>query len=114
MTGSQILVLGWLGPAMLQFGWFANLAMPAAVYRLLSARRETKLDILLAIVLSLLASDALLWRDIHTESGTIPVVAFASGFYAWLIAMFGASATVYCSRTVPVSPSERLERSASA
>ncbi len=30
-TGTDILMMGWMGPLMGQFGWFANLILPCAL-----------------------------------------------------------------------------------
>jgi hypothetical protein len=91
VRGWMILIIGWLGPLMLQFGCFANFLLPFAL--VLAARREPGqwVEIILGAVLAILVVNAMFWRIIPNDDGNHPIIAFRSGYFCWLAVMVASA-----------------------
>lgn len=82
--GWLVLILGPLGVLTGQFGWFANLGFLASFGLSLGARPPTWLDLTAAVLTLAAAVDALFWRKLYYDSGSVPIQAFGPGYYLWL------------------------------
>ena len=94
-SGDAILLMGWLGPLMLQFAWLANLLLPCVLVLAAMGVRSglvQKLSIVCALMLAVLALNALFWSQIPMDNGSNPIVRFQIGYTLWLAAMFGGAA----------------------
>ena len=92
--GWSILMVGWLGVFVLQFGWFANLVFVACCTLIGFGIGGPRTRFALSIGLSALAINALFWREMYGDNGSAPILSFGLGYYLWFIAMFGAAATL--------------------
>ena len=92
--GYGILIMGWLGPLMYQFAWLANPLLPCVLILAVigtSSEFLQKLSVIAAVLLALLAFNALFWNQIPMDNGENPIVRFQIGYYLWLVAMFGGA-----------------------
>jgi hypothetical protein len=92
--GWGILMMGWLGVLVLQFGWFANPVFVAALVLLATSKRRTGWATLVSVLLACLIADALTWHEMYGDNGSVPIQAFGAGYYLWLATMIGAAVTL--------------------
>lgn len=92
--GWGILMIGWLGVLVFQFGWYANLAFLASIGLLLSSKRRTAWVLTAPAALMILTADALTWREMYGDNGSGPIQSFAAGYYVWIAVMIGTAATL--------------------
>ena len=88
--GLWVLTSGFLGPMILQFGWFANLLIiPAAivVWRGRAADRKSRLWLGLAFLC--LAFNTMFWGSIADAVRDYPIIAWHVGYFAWMAAIVG-------------------------
>lgn len=91
IDGWGLLVMGWLGAIMLQFGWWANPCFALALFLLLRGRRVgPRTAMIVAVALTLLLADALRWRNAPNDASDGPIVAYLSGYWLWCAAMAAA------------------------
>lgn len=88
--GSDILMLGWMGPMVLILSWFANITFAAIcwlLWRDAPPRRGWAIGLGLATLL--LGLEALAWQHM---SGLTPHVVenYRAGFWLWLVIMMTA------------------------
>ncbi len=96
--GWSILMIGWMGAFVLQFGWFANLAFLLAVGMLAFSRKRTLWASVLTFPLVAATVDALFWHEIDGDNGPAQIQSFGVGYYLWFAAMIGAAASLaWCS-----------------
>lgn len=91
--GYAILMMGWMGVFVGQFGWFLNLLLwPALVLAASrsSVRQSRKLG--LAALMMVLVADALFWRDMYGDDGATPIPVFGTGYYLWFAVMVASGA----------------------
>jgi hypothetical protein len=96
-AGWLILCTGWLGVIVLQFGWFANIAFIIAVVRFLLRRSGKVGDTAILAVLVPSTLDALLWRQMYGDNGSVPIQVFGVGYYLWFAAMAGMTLSLLLS-----------------
>jgi hypothetical protein len=84
--GSDILALGWMGPLIGQFGWFANLLLPLGLAFLLLERGRSLYPVI-GWSLLVLAANSSFWDRIPDDSGQNYIIKFEPGFYCWMIAV---------------------------
>jgi hypothetical protein len=89
--GWSILMMGWLGVSIAQFGWFANIAFLFGFAILLIPKHIRLLDLAVSTIIIALCVDALLWREMCGDSGCVRVPMFGVGYYLWFFAMAGVS-----------------------
>ncbi len=80
--GWDILLLGWMGPLELQFGWFANPLVAALATTLIAGRRVWAWP---AAATAALALTSLTWREQMEDNGVTPIHPEA-GWIVWLMA----------------------------
>ena len=78
--GWHLLFLGWLGPLILQFGWFANPVMLWAIRRLLFLEPA---GIMLSLLGLFLALSSFSWKGISGDSPAF-ICQHDYGFFAWI------------------------------
>ncbi|WP_143075027.1 hypothetical protein [Sphingobium sp. AP50] len=89
MPGWGILLFGWIGIASMQFGWLANVAfLWSGILNLRAKRPSGGTGMILFAALILPTLQALMWRDVSTDIGRLPVTV-GPGYYIWIAAMFG-------------------------
>ena len=82
--GMYFLMLGWLGPLIGQFGWFANLLL--LVSHLLSLRGWFGKAAACGLLATLLALTSLSMRALYGGSdGSYPIVRTGTGVYLWIL-----------------------------
>jgi hypothetical protein len=93
VPGWGVLVSGWLGPAMYQFGWYANLLLPFVLKLAAKSRRGwvQKFSVIVALAMGLLACNALFWDEIPGEFSDAKIAYFHVGYYLWLVVTFGGA-----------------------
>lgn len=84
VMGVWVFATGWMGFAMLQFAWYANLLELLGV--LMMYRRPNR-AIALAVAGVLLAGQAFWFEHIPGEYADVPVVALGSGFWCWYVSI---------------------------
>lgn len=91
--GWVVLLLGWLGPVMYQFGWYANPLLPLVLILAAKSRRGwvQKFSIIVALAMALLSLDALFWNVIPGEFTNSRMAYFHIGFYLWLVSTLGGA-----------------------
>lgn len=106
-SGWLILLLGFLGPLILQFSAYANplflaVLLYVAVKRQRAAPRLLKLA---AGVLALALMNALFWVSVPDDSGFNPINHYHAGYHLWLGVM-GATVAwlLWLSRLARISP----------
>jgi hypothetical protein len=93
--GWAVLLLGWLGFFLGQFGWIANLLFAATIILLVRGRPPLVWGLMIGVLTSLLAAHALSWTSIYqTGGGTAPIMAYWSGYYLWVLVTFAAGAAL--------------------
>ncbi|WP_454714543.1 hypothetical protein [Caulobacter segnis] len=92
--GWVILLVGWLGALVGQFGWFANLGFLASFGLSLGKRDPSGLDLTASVLTLAAAIDALFWRRLYGDNGSVPIEAFGAGYYVWFVAIVGMAGWV--------------------
>jgi hypothetical protein len=100
----MILLTGWMGILVGQFGWFANVAFVAALIivampmRSVMGQERNKIWGWIALVLLIaFGADAALWHEMYGDNGSTRILSFGVGYYLWFAAMFGATgALIFC------------------
>lgn len=90
----MILNFGWMAVLIGQFGWFANIVLPAVLALTPLADTSSivrKLCIGLALLLLLLTLNALMWSEIPTSHVANRVIRLRIGYYLWMGAMLGGA-----------------------
>jgi hypothetical protein len=89
MIGYQIAAIGYYGPIIGQFGWYANLfIVPALGVLALGDPREDRAAISrLCLALSLLWFNTLFFTHLEFDSGRQNILAYGVGYYAWMAAV---------------------------
>ena len=105
-----ILAIGWLPLVMLveaiplvalqpwklfegiQVGWLANIALLTVVARLIVGKSSKFGDKALAALIAACATNALFFREMPSDNGSSPLIAFGIGYYLWFAVMFSAAA----------------------
>jgi hypothetical protein len=88
--GFDVLALGWLGPLMLHFGWFANLLLPVAMATFLfGAAPSRSWPQLVGWMILLCGLNSLAWFNIPDDSGPNPIERYGLGYYSWMLATIG-------------------------
>lgn len=91
--GFDVLGLGWLGPLMLHFGWFANLVLPVAMAAFLFGAAPSRSWPQVAGWMVLLCGlNSLAWFNIPDDSGANPITRYGIGYYLWMLATIGGGA----------------------
>ena len=91
--GFDVLMLGWLGPLMLHFGWFANLLLPLAMAAFLFGAAPSRSGPQIVGWLILLCGlNSLVWVDLYSDGSTKPIELHGSGYYLWMLATIGGGA----------------------
>ena len=89
--GWAVLLLGWLGFFLGEFAWAANFLFAAALILLVRGRPPLVWGMMIGVLTSMLAADALTWNQVYqTGGGVAPVLAYWSGYYLWVLATFTA------------------------
>ncbi len=93
--GWAVLLLGWLGFFLGQYAWAANLLFAMALILLVRGRPPLIWGLMIGVLTSLLAAHALAWTDVHRSGGgTVPILAYWSGYYLWVATTFAAGAAL--------------------
>jgi hypothetical protein len=97
--GWIIFLMGWMGPFIGQFGWFANFLVPIAVVDRASnsrvSRRSAKAA---AAMLLLLAINSAFWQNIPNDASLGPITSYGIGYYFWMAAVLLSAASLTLSR----------------
>lgn len=89
MMGWLVLLMGWMGPLALQFGWFANLLLLA--YALLPASGLVGAFIY-TILLAITVISSTFFKWLPVDSGDSHIVAWGAGYYVWMSVMVATAA----------------------
>jgi hypothetical protein len=83
MRGWDVLLIGAIGVAKGEFGWFANLYMLGMIACLITGRR---VGISAGVIVLLFALSSFAFNSIMavTDNGSQPVCQFGVGFYVWI------------------------------
>lgn len=93
--GYMILMIGWLGVFILQFGWFANvLILPAIVLLLIKRSGRRRLHLMGGSLLAL-SLNALFWSEMHYDNGSRPIEIYHSGYFMWFSATLIAALALF-------------------
>lgn len=84
VMGIWVLLTGWMGFAMFQFAWYANLL---ALLGLLLMYRQPNRAMALAVAAVLLAGQAFWFDTIPNETSSVPVLDLGLGFWFWYASM---------------------------
>jgi hypothetical protein len=88
--GWEIALIGWLGPIIVQFGWYANIIMiPSLGYLALSEHKDLKKAARRGTFLVAFGLNSLFWSAFYWDSGSEPIHARSYGYYLWIIAVLG-------------------------
>ena len=91
-TGLIILAMGWLGPLVGQFAWFANLLLPIALWVAAKSRSGARrFGLILAVLLGLLAASAMFWSSVPMDNGENVIVRYRPGYWLWIAAVIGGA-----------------------
>ena len=87
--GYAVAAMGWAGPLIGQFGWYANLIMIPGLGVLALGNPASSFDEMskLGVALFLFWVNTLFWTDLQFDSGRRPILAYGSGYYAWMAAV---------------------------
>lgn len=83
--GFHILLLGFLGPLIWQFGWLGNFALP------LAALWQSKWPRLVCAVAFI---NSIFWRYVADDVGEREIVHLI-GYYVWMVAMFVGALSLF-------------------
>lgn len=81
--GYALLLEGWLGVSMLEFGWFANLAFFSAVRAYNTNITRCKWAAIIAILIGLTSYHAK--EVIFTFASNTTITSLGAGFYVWML-----------------------------
>lgn len=88
--GWTLFMIGWLGPLILEFGWFANPIFLLVMIVVSIGPGFTRIgNCVLALLLLSFTADALFWDSVPSDAGDYPIVERYVGYYAWLMSMGG-------------------------
>lgn len=93
--GYMILMLGWLGVFIFQFGWFANLLIPPALVLLLLERSSRLLPRLIGGGLLVFSLNALFWHEMYYDNGSSPIEVYHPGYFMWFLANLIAALALF-------------------
>jgi hypothetical protein len=86
--GWRVAEMGWAGPLVMQFGWYANLIMLPALGRLAFGKPGGDSDAWkLGLILFLLWFNTLFWTEIPFDPGPLTIAARGAGYYAWMASL---------------------------
>ena len=87
--GYHIAAIGWAGPLIGQFGWYANLVMIPALGVLALGDPREDFDAIskLGLVLFLLWVNTLFWSELRYDARHYEIMARGPGFYSWMAAL---------------------------
>jgi hypothetical protein len=89
--GYWLLLVGWLGPLVFQFGWFANPLLWTAWWLLFMAGEPGSSGGMVGVGLVLTGLNAAIWDEIPTGNGSQKVTALHFGFYLWMATVLGTA-----------------------
>ena len=92
--GYAVLLLGPLAVMVMQFAWFANLLLVPALILIARERPPLGPSIAVAVVLALLALNALTWDRVYGDNTDAMIQSHGSGYYLWLGTMLAAAAAL--------------------
>ena len=99
VRGWELLTIGWMGPFIGQFGWFANILIWITLACLARTVGPSEgFTFWLAGSLLLLTINSAFWSTIPDSAGRHPIVAFGAGYYLWMCAV-GVSGVALILRT---------------
>jgi hypothetical protein len=105
--GAYVLMIGWMGPLVGLFGWFANFLLPGVlVLTLFATPAPRPMLAVFAAVLLALCLNSLSWDHIPSGDSTSKISAFGPGYYLWLSTM--AAAAVWLA-ILALAPRQREE-----
>ena len=84
IMGYWVLLTGWMGFALFQFAWYANLL---ALLGLLLMKKHPNRAMLLVVISALLSGQAFWFTTIPGEQVNMLVVGFGTGFWCWYVSM---------------------------
>lgn len=84
VMGYWVLVTGWLGFALFQFAWYANLLQLLGV---LLMQRTPNRAMALAVAAVLLAGQAFWFEEIPGQQANMQIVQLGAGFWLWYVSM---------------------------
>ena len=102
--GFAVLIIGPLGVLVAQFAWFANLLLVPSLIFLILKRPPRVLGIIFAVLLVLLAVDALTWDRIHGDNGYAMILRHGPGYYLWLGVVLATAAALLWTVLMPPAP----------
>ncbi|RTL22191.1 MAG: hypothetical protein EKK52_06400 [Burkholderiales bacterium] len=86
LRGIEVLLSGWMGPVLLEFGWYANPCFLAACVALAVGRERIALgSSLVALLLGLTSFATTGW--VFDEAELTPIRGLGAGFGLWLCAI---------------------------
>lgn len=92
--GYGLLLFGWLGPLMFQFGWYANPLLWVGWSMLASSGGSGSGAGLVGVGLLVTGANAALWDEIPTGNGSQKVTKVFFGYYLWLATVIGTGLTL--------------------
>lgn len=88
-SGWTVLLLGWIGLLVGQFAWLANFLFAAALILLFRSRPPLVWGLMIGLLTSLLAVQALTWTQIiETRGSMVEVMGYGPGYYLWIAVTF--------------------------
>lgn len=84
VMGYWVLITGWLGFALFQFAWYANLLELLGV---LLMQRHPNRAMLLAVIGVFVAGQAFWFDEIPGQRSNMQIVGLGAGFWLWYVSM---------------------------
>ena len=93
--GWFMLLMGWMGVAVVQPAWFANILILIVAGLLLAHRRA---PVWLGVLTAAVAACAFYFKDMYDDTGTVPICHYHAGYWLWLGAAAFALVATWATR----------------